>query len=38
MSYKLYKHLIISNYRKLSETIKSITKPKKYDKSKEKKN
>ena len=27
-----------SNYRKLSETIKSITKPKKYDKSKEKKN
>jgi hypothetical protein len=37
MSYKMYKHLIVSNYRKLAETIKSITKPKKYDKSKKKK-
>jgi hypothetical protein len=27
-----------SNYKNISENIKSLTKPKKYDKSKEKKN
>ena len=38
MSYKLYKHLMNSNYKNISENIKSLTKPKKYDKLKNKKN
>ncbi len=31
MSYKLYKHLLKSNYRGTAEKIKSLTKPKNYD-------
>ena len=31
MSYKLYKHLQASNYRRIAEIKKSLTKQKNYD-------
>lgn len=37
MSYRLYNHLMLSNYRKLSYKVKSLTKANNYDKSKKQK-